>query len=206
MKQLIFDDIYCWSVFSEPRQMDFNGHLWVRPEGNILIDPPPMIPSDLTQLHQLGEVDSIIITNKDHERETFFFQKETGAKVIVHEADAASLTHPPDRQITDGEIIVPGLTAFSLCFGKSPGEVALYFSEKEIMLFGDHVIGRPMGTLTLLEAEKFQDPDRAREELSRLLLLSFDAVLVGDGHSILTGARQCLINCLNRARGNETLL
>ena len=47
MKRIICDDLYCWSVFSEMRQVDFNGHLWVRPEGNILIDPVPMIDSDL---------------------------------------------------------------------------------------------------------------------------------------------------------------
>lgn len=200
MKRLIIDDLYCWSVFSEPRQMDFNGHLWVRPEGNLLIDPPRMIDSDLAQLHQLGRVEYIVITNRDHERESFFFQKETGAKIIVHAADASQVTHPPDRQITDGETIVPGLVAISLHHGKSPGEIALYFSGKQILLFGDHVIGRPMGALTLLEAEKLQDPNLARAELQKLLQLSFDAVLVGDGHSILTHARQSLSACIHRGR------
>ena len=50
MKRLIFEDIYTWSVFSEERQIDFNGHLWVRQEGNILIDPVPMSRADKTQL------------------------------------------------------------------------------------------------------------------------------------------------------------
>ena len=39
MKRLIFEDIYSWGVFSRDRQIDFNGHLWVRPDGNILVDP-----------------------------------------------------------------------------------------------------------------------------------------------------------------------
>ena len=46
MKRLIFEDIYSWSVFSPERQIDFNGHLWVRPDGNILIDPVPMSDDD----------------------------------------------------------------------------------------------------------------------------------------------------------------
>ena len=54
MKQLLFDDLYSWSRFSEERQIDFNGHLWVRPEGNVLIDPVPMSESDLTQFDELG--------------------------------------------------------------------------------------------------------------------------------------------------------
>lgn len=200
MKQLIFDDLYSWSVFSDTRQMDFNGHLWVRPEGNVLIDPPPMIPSDLVQLYQLGNTDYIIITNRDHEREAFFFQKEMGAKVLVHEADAGQLTQPADQTLTDGEMIVPGLSVISLHHGKSPGEIALYFSEKKAILFGDHVIGRPMGALNLLESAKLQDANLAREEVQKILQLSFDAVLVGDGHSILTNAQKSLTDCLTRAR------
>ena len=195
--------LYCWSVFSEPRQMDFNGHLWVRPEGNILIDPPPMIASDLAQLHSLGKTQYIVITNRDHEREALFFQKETGAQIVIHTADASQLAHPADRTITDQEAIVPGLIAISLHHGKSPGEIALYFSEEKIILFGDHVIGRPMGALSFLEAEKFQNPNLAREEVQKLLSLSFDAVLVGDGHSILTYARESLTDCLNRARATS---
>ncbi len=37
MKRLILKDMYSWSVFSEVRQIDFNAHLWVRDEGNIVI-------------------------------------------------------------------------------------------------------------------------------------------------------------------------
>jgi hypothetical protein len=34
----ITDDLACWSVFHEIRQLDFNGHLWRRDGGNVLID------------------------------------------------------------------------------------------------------------------------------------------------------------------------
>ena len=46
MKRLIFEDMYTWGVFSPERQVDFNGHLWVRPDGNILIDPVAMSDAD----------------------------------------------------------------------------------------------------------------------------------------------------------------
>ena len=114
MKQLIFDDIYSWSIFSEMRQIDFNGHLWVRPEGNVLIDPVPMIDSDLNQFDELGGASLIVLTNQDHEREAEFFRERTGAAIVIHEADAAALEVAADRQITDGEEIVPGLRQ-SIC-------------------------------------------------------------------------------------------
>lgn len=198
MKRLIFDDIYSWSIFSEARQIDFNGHLWVRPEGNILIDPVPMIDSDLDQFDKLGGAALIVITNRDHERAAQTFHERTGAKVVVHEADAAELTVPADRQIGDGENIVPGLRVIHLRHGKSPGEIALYFSEKRLVLAGDLIVGEPIGAFTLLADEKLTHPPRAALELRKILALSFDAILVGDGHSILQDARQRLVECLQR--------
>jgi hypothetical protein len=38
MKRLLPPDFYSWSVFSDARQIDFNGHLWVRHVGNVVID------------------------------------------------------------------------------------------------------------------------------------------------------------------------
>ena len=198
MKQLIFDDIYSWSIFSEMRQVDFNGHLWVRPEGNILIDPVPMIDSDLKQFDALGGASLIVLTNSDHEREADFFRERMGAKIVIHEADAAALEVGADRQITDGEEIVPGLQAIHLRYGKSPGEIALYLPEKRAVLSGDLVVGAPIGSLTLLADEKLADPPKAALELRKILALPFDAILVGDGHSILQDGRQRLTECLER--------
>ena len=162
MKQLIFDDIYSWSIFSDMRQVDFNGHLWVRPEGNILIDPVPMIDSDLNQFDKLGGARLIVLTNADHEREAEFFRQRTGADIVIHEADTAALEVAANRQITDGEEIAPGLQAIHLRYGKSPGEIALYFSEKRAVLSGDLIVGSPIGSLTLLADEKLADPPKPR--------------------------------------------
>ena len=198
MKQLMFSDIYSWSIFSELRQLDFNGHLWVRPEGNILIDPVPMIDSDLEQLAALGGAELIVITNCDHEREAEKFREITGAQISVHEADADALSTKIDRSLADQEEIVPGLTAIRLKYGKSDGEIAIYFSEQGIVLAGDLIVGAPMGHLSLLMDEKLDDPAKAALEIRKILALSFDTVLVGDGHSILRDGRRQLAECLER--------
>lgn len=198
MKRIIWDDLYCWSIFSEMRQVDFNGHLWVRPDGNILIDPVPMIDSDLEQLKQLGGAAWIVVTNRDLEREAAVFRKRTGAKIAVHQADADALSVQADRLIVDGEEIVPGLRAIHLPSGKSPGEIALYFPEQRAILSGDLIVGEPIGSFTLLADGKLDDPAQAALALRKILALPFDALLVGDGHSILQDARQRLIECLQR--------
>jgi len=41
-----------------------------------------------------------------------------------------------------------------------------------------------------LPPEKYADAGKAKEGLRRLLKYNFDAILVGDGTSILTGAKQ----------------
>ena len=194
MKQ-VFPDMYCWSVFNEDRQIDFNGHLWVREEGNVLFDPVPMIESDLAQLERLGGAEWIVLTNRDHEREAGAFRERTGARVIAHEADAGTLGVSVDRAVGEGEIL-PGLEAVPLEHGKSPGEIALHWPEREVVLAGDLVVGAPVGRLSLLADEKLEDAPEAALECRKLLALEFDAMLVGDGHSLVTGAREQLLRCL----------
>ena len=200
MKRLMHSDIYSWSIFSEMRQIDFNGHLWVRPEGNILIDPVPMIDSDRDQLMALGGAAWIVITNRDHEREAEKFRELTSARIVAHEADAGECAAKVDRSLTDGEELVPGLTAIHLRYGKSAGEIALYFSERGIVLSGDLIVGAPMGRLSLLADDKLEDPAKAALEIRKILALSFDTILVGDGHSILQDGRRQLVECLERRK------
>jgi uncharacterized cupin superfamily protein/glyoxylase-like metal-dependent hydrolase (beta-lactamase superfamily II) len=196
MKKVMFDDMYCWSVFNDVRQIDFNGHLWVREGGNVLIDPVPMSDGDLEQFDALGGAKWIVVTNRDHEREADFFKQRTGAEVVAHVADAELLEVVVDKTVEDGGEVVAGLCAVHLPHGKSPGEIALYWSEQRLLLAGDLVVGAPVGKFSLLMDEKLQDPPKAALGLRKLLALDFDAILVGDGHSIMTGARAALLECL----------
>ena len=192
----VFDDLFCWSVFSERRQIDFNGHLWVREEGNVLIDPVPMIESDLRQLDDLGGAKWIVVTNRDHQREAAAFRERCGAQVVAHPEDVEGIEAQVDRTVGDGEEIVPGLLAVQLRFGKSAGEIALYWPEKRTLLASDLVVGAPVGRFSLLMDDVLEDPPAAALEVRKLLALDFDAVVVGDGHSVMRDARERLLECL----------
>ena len=200
MKEIACENFYSWSIFSQERQIDFNGHLWVRDQGNVLIDPVPMASEDLEQFDQLGGAAWIVLTNRDHEREAVFFQNRSGARISAHSADAGLFDRPPDRLLDDGEEIVPGLQAVHLEHGKSPGEIALFWPALKLVLSGDLVVGAPAGRLTLLPDPKLADPPKAALSLRKLLQLDFDAMLVGDGHSILHDARRLLLECLEQRR------
>jgi uncharacterized cupin superfamily protein len=144
----------------------------------------------------LGGAAVLVITNCDHEREAAACRARTGARVVAHEADAASLGVHVDDAIGDGDEIVPGLRAVHLPHGKSPGEIALYWPQRRVVLAGDLVVGAPVGRLSLLPDEKLADPPAAALACRKLLALGFEAMLVGDGHSLVTGAREQLLRCL----------
>ena len=196
MKRVAFDTIYSWSTFDETRQIDFNGHLWVRDGGNVIIDPVAMIDSDLQQLDDLGGAAWIVVSNRDHERQAALMRSRTGGQIVAHEQDGPLLETTPDRTLVDGEEVVPGLRAVHLPSGKSPGEIALYWPQTKLILSGDLIVGEPLGQLTLLPDAKLANAPAAALAIRKLLALDFDAILVGDGHSILHDARERLLECL----------
>ena len=68
MKQLL-PGIWQWSWFSEEKQLDFNGLFLHVGEHKIVIDPPPMTAEASTLIRRQGQLDYIIVTNRDHARE-----------------------------------------------------------------------------------------------------------------------------------------
>jgi glyoxylase-like metal-dependent hydrolase (beta-lactamase superfamily II) len=77
---------------------------------------------------------------------------------------------------------------------KSPGEVALHWPERGLLIAGDAVIGNPPGKCGLLREKVMDDPARLKRSVRRLLDLEFDTLLFGDGVSILHDAKGQLRN------------
>ena len=195
----ILPGIATWSWFSEEKQLNFNGHLLDVGEHRILVDPPPLSDADLTQLTNVGQVDYILLTNRDHERESATYKEALNARVYVPQADAPEMSVTPDKTFIDGELLPGGIWVVHLSHQKSPGESALFVQQgRGILIVGDALLGKPEGSVSMLPAEKYTDPDKAREGLRRLLKYEFDSILVGDGSSILTGAKAAVIQALDK--------
>jgi glyoxylase-like metal-dependent hydrolase (beta-lactamase superfamily II) len=192
MKNLL-PGIWQWSWFSEEKQLDFNGHFLTVGEHKILIDPPPMTGEASAVILRNGPVDYIIVTNRDHVREAVKYQGEFCCQLHVPEADAPQMDLKPTKTFKDGELLTGGIWVIQLIDQKSPGESALFIQQgKGVLIVGDALIGKPAGSVSLLPAEKYADVGKAREGLRRLLKYNFDSLLVGDGASILTGAKQAV--------------
>ena len=200
----VLPNIWEWSWFSEEKQLNFNGHFLTVGEHRILIDPPPMAPEDIAFSQQGGPIDYILLTNRDHEREAASLQEIFHCGVRGPELDAAAMAHAKVTTYKDGELLPGGIWAIQLSHQKSPGESAFFLdARKGILIVGDAVIGKPEGALRLLPAEKYADLEQAREGLRRLLKYQFDALLVGDGSSIVSGAKLILEDLLSSEEINR---
>jgi glyoxylase-like metal-dependent hydrolase (beta-lactamase superfamily II) len=196
----ILPGIWTWSVFSKEKGLHFNGHLVVNDEGRALIDPPAMSAEDLAQAAKLASPTAIIITNRHHTRDAMTLAGHFKARILCHELDALGL--PPAVRLggvfRGGDRLPGGLLVVTLLDQKSPGESALVLRKADAIILGDALIGKPAGSLDLLEADKYKDAGRARDGIRRLLDYPFDAVLVGDGESIVSGGRRAVERFLAR--------
>ena len=185
----IVRNILTWSWFSEPHGYNFNGHLIRDPGGNICVDPVEPTEDDLNAIVHEG-VMNIILTNRNHSRASNRVRARTGGKTLIYAKDtdhAASQDTELDGELIIGSLIGP-LEVVGAA-GKSPGEVALFWRDRGILIVGDVIIGSPRGQCGLLPERVMDDPALLRSSVRKLLDIDFDILLVGDGEPILTNAK-----------------
>lgn len=191
MKEIL-SGVHTWQRFSEPHGYHFNGYLIRHADGNLCIDPVAPSEEDLAEIARFG-VARILLTNRNHSRAANQVRATTGAKTSIHPQDAPharSQGAELDSSLASGERIGP--LSVIAAPGKSPGEVAFYWSERKTLFVGDAVIGNPPGRCALLREQVMDDPARLRQSVRELLALDFDTLLVGDGAPILQGAKERL--------------
>jgi glyoxylase-like metal-dependent hydrolase (beta-lactamase superfamily II) len=185
----IVTNILTWSWFSEPHGYNFNGYLIRDPGGNICVDPVEPTEDDLNAIVHEG-VMNIILTNRNHSRASNRVRARTGAQTLIH-AEDADHAGSQDTEL-DGELIIGSLIGpleVVSAAGKSPGEVALFWRDRGILIVGDAIIGSPRGQCGLLPERVMDDPALLRSSVRKLLDIDFDILLVGDGECILKNAK-----------------
>jgi len=203
MQALSIPGAYVWSRWQPERHLQFNAHLFIRPEGNVAVDPLALDEQDSVKLAELGGLAQIVVTNRDHSREAAALKERFGAQIVTTAAEAQAMPLAVDRTCQDGDEIFSGAFVVALQHQKSAGEFALHLRRERAVLVGDAVIGSPTGALCLLPDEKYADVRSAVLGLRRLLTLQPEVLLVGDGASIYGGATERLSVLLHARLGVE---
>ena len=184
MKSLHRSDMYGWSAFDLERNIDFNSCAWIRPEGNVLIDPLPLSSHDFAHLNSLGGAAWIVVTNADHLRAAKSISYVTGAKIAAPIAEKETFPIQCDCWLDDGGELVPGLQVFEMQGSKTAGELALLL-DGTTLITGDLIRSHKPGSLTILPDAKLQNRFDAIASVRRLAEIStIQVVLVGDGWSV----------------------
>ncbi len=194
----ILPNLYSWSEYSEEKKLDFNGYLIIGKNESVIIDPPDLKKDEAEELDNLIKSHSscplrgILLTNVHHERASSLLKNRFSAPVWVNAQDKEALEVPADKTFKGGDNLFCGIQAIQLDHQKSPGETAFYMTDQNIMLVGDALIGKVPGQVNMLPSDKYQDPVKAKAGLNRLMDYEFETLLVGDGASILKGAKEAV--------------
>ena len=187
MKTLHRSDLFGWSVFQESKNIDFNGTVWVRPQGNIVIDPMPLSDHDRAHLESLGGAAWIVVTNSDHVRASREIAAWSGARLAAPAAERDGWPFECDRWLEDGDEFVSGLSILAMEGSKTPGELALVI-EGGTLVTGDLVRSHQGGSLMILPDGKLASRAAAVGSVRRLAQLpGLEAVIVGDGWHVFAG-------------------
>lgn len=198
MKQLHRPDLYGWSQFDTSRNIDFNSVLWVRAEGNVVVDPLPMSAHDYEHLQNLGGARYVILTNSDHVRDTRALRERTEAKVFAPAAEREQFPIAVDRWLSVGDEPVPGLHAYEMAGSKTPGELTLLL-QTTTLITGDLIRAHAGGRLDSLPPSKLKDPARAFESIRKMSeLVNIVAVLTGDGWPVFRDGARLLQELVTR--------
>lgn len=181
--EVLFPRVWRWSAYSVHHKVELTSHAVMTEVGLIVIDPIPLDEAQQVRLETGAPVQGVIITNANHFRATGQWR---GKKIYTASLD---LVGEPNLEILDPESLnVLGLQIISLPGGPG-GEIALFDSEKKLLIMGDALVNLPTRGLEVLPANYCDDEPLLRKSLANLLALNFDRLLCAHGSPIMTGAK-----------------
>jgi glyoxylase-like metal-dependent hydrolase (beta-lactamase superfamily II) len=201
----ILPGIFTWGSTYADRPWDLNGYAIALAGETVLVDPPAPVEGEWSRVST--PITTIVLTNRDHVRDTELFRTRYGAHVTAGKNELAQLAPLTiDVAVQEGDLISGALRVVDLP-GKSPGEIGLYFDPAHhacsreiggIVLLGDAIIGNPPGALGLIPEAKLDDSQTLKTSLLKLLDYEFEVLLLCDGRSVLSDAKRRVSEFLNR--------
>ena len=142
----------------------------------VLFDPIPLNQRQVELWCDGGGIDTIVLTNGNHERAAAEWRRDFGCRV----AGPTGVPWEMEGIRDDREVVLDGWKAIRL-EGGAPGETAWWLESESLMVFGDAVVNLAGRGLELLPDKYCQDPKWLRRSLQTLLSHPFESALFAHG-------------------------
>jgi glyoxylase-like metal-dependent hydrolase (beta-lactamase superfamily II) len=202
----ILPGILMWGSTYADRPWDLNGYAITLSGCTVLVDPPAPEEGDWPKFDALKQISKIVLTNRDHVRDTKLFGTRYGARLVAGTDEVTQFAPLAiDEAVREGDLLAGALRVIHLP-GKSPGEIGLYLDPAHhaisrelggILLLGDAIIGHPPGALGLIPEHKLDNPAKLKQSLQKVLDYDFDVLLLCDGQPVLRGGKLKVAEFLN---------
>jgi glyoxylase-like metal-dependent hydrolase (beta-lactamase superfamily II) len=202
----ILPGIFTWGATYADKPWDLNGYAVALQGCTVLVDPPAPEEADWLNFDALKQIAKIVLTNRDHVRDTKVFQTRYSAHLVAGTDEVMELAPLViDEPVREGGLVAEALRVIHLP-GKSPGEIGLYIDPAHhagsrelggILILGDAIIGHPPGTLGLIPEQKLDNPAKLKLSLRKLLDYNFSVLLLCDGQPMLKDGKFKVAEFLN---------
>lgn len=162
--------------------------------GVFVVDPIALRDGARQQLAALGQIETVLITNANHERAAGEFAPEEAIFIPPELRDVF-----PKAQLLSEDLSLCELTTVRID-GAAPGEFAFHDpAEGGTLIIGDALINFDPHGFALLPAKYCADRKQMIRSLRRLLDLEFTRIFLAHGPPIVTRARARLATLLNES-------
>jgi len=167
--------------FNSPRAYGGNAWLVRRPWGTALVDGPRFTAHLVRTLEGWGGLSDILLTHRDDLGDAEAYARHFGARVWVHEAEAAAVPFATDLLRGQAPVTLrPGLEALPVP-GHTRGSV-LFRLDGRFLFTGDSLFwSRGLDTLHAHRRQCWYSWPAQRASLGRLVGVDFEWVLPGHG-------------------------
>ncbi len=161
-------------------------------EGFVLIDPLPLVDSELARLEP---VEAIVLTAAGHQRSAWRDRERFGAAVYLPEGSRETVEEPDARYSEDAPL--PGHLLAVHVPGPEDAHYALLRERDGGILFCPDLLMRlPDGELVVVPAEYHDDPDETRRSIEHLLDLPFSVLCLNHGQPLVDDPKRTIRDLL----------
>jgi hypothetical protein len=187
--------VWRWGVANERiGGAESTGHAVVGPDGVVLVDPVRLAPDALAAL---GQVTAILLTAQCHQRSSWRYRRELGARVWAPEG-TRPMEEEPDERYRAGDLLPGGLRAVH-----TPGPEEVHFSfllerDPRVLFCSDLLTNYGGRGLDFVPLKYHDDPAQTRRTVEGFLDLDFDVLSLDHGSAIVDDPKAAIRALLTR--------